>query len=188
MRRASRERWPLVVASACDGVTDVLTAAVEGVAAGALAPAAVIERLRQRHEAVRRALGETGSTRQASSGIEAELARLERTLRAVARARAATPAERDLALAAGERLSLPLVTAALAAAGVRAGALDAARLVRTDGAGGSVVAKQAEPMVVISGTALELLMRSYGRRVTQVEVTGDPQAVHTFESSTILAV
>ena len=61
-------------------------------------------------------------------------------------------------------------------------------LVRTDGSGGTVVAKDARPMVTLTGTALELLMRSYGRRVTQVEVTGDPQAVQTFESSAILAV
>ena len=61
-------------------------------------------------------------------------------------------------------------------------------LVRTDGAGGSVVAKKAEPMVTLTGTALELLMRSYGRRAAQVEVTGDPAAVETFETSAILAV
>lgn len=61
-------------------------------------------------------------------------------------------------------------------------------LVRTDGAGGRVVAHQGEPMVTMTGTALELLMRSYGRSVVRVEVTGEASAVDAFESAPILAV
>ncbi len=61
-------------------------------------------------------------------------------------------------------------------------------LVRTDGAGGSIVAHAGEPMVTMAGTALELLMRSYGRQVVQVEVSGEPDAVAAFESAPILAV
>ena len=61
-------------------------------------------------------------------------------------------------------------------------------LARTDGSGGSVVAHRGEPMVTLTGTALELLMRSYGRRDVHVDVTGDPAAVEQFESSSILAV
>ena len=61
-------------------------------------------------------------------------------------------------------------------------------LVRTDGTGGSVVAHTGDPMVTVSGTALELLMRSYGRSEVRVEVTGDEDAVAAFESAPILAV
>lgn len=61
-------------------------------------------------------------------------------------------------------------------------------LVRTDGRGGTVVARTGEPMVTMTGTALELLMRSYGRSEVRVEVTGEPEAVAAFESGTILAV
>lgn len=61
-------------------------------------------------------------------------------------------------------------------------------LVRTDGAGGQVVAHGGDPMVTMSGTALELLMRSYGRRAVHVELAGDPQAVAAFDSGDILAV
>lgn len=61
-------------------------------------------------------------------------------------------------------------------------------LVRTDGAGGSVVAHSGEPMVTVTGTALELLMRTYGRRGAQVEVSGDPEALAAFEAAPILAV
>ena len=40
----------------------------------------------------------------------------------------------------------------------------------------------------MTGTALELLMRSYGRSVVRVEVTGEADAVAAFESAPILAV
>jgi hypothetical protein len=43
-------------------------------------------------------------------------------------------------------------------------------------------------MVTMSGTALELLMRSYGRSEVRVDVTGDQDAVAAFETAPILAV
>ena len=63
-------------------------------------------------------------------------------------------------------------------------------LVRTDGddsssAGGKVVARNGSPMVTLTGTALELLLRSYGRRAVQLEVEGDPDAVAAFEDARI---
>ena len=58
-------------------------------------------------------------------------------------------------------------------------------LVRTDGTGGRVIAKSGTPMVTLTGTALELLLRSYGRRAVHLEVTGDPDAVAAFESARI---
>ena len=61
-------------------------------------------------------------------------------------------------------------------------------LQRTDGRGSSVVAHGGEPMVTMSGTALEMLMRTYGRRGALVEVTGDPDAIAAFEAAPILAV
>jgi uncharacterized protein (TIGR03085 family) len=61
-------------------------------------------------------------------------------------------------------------------------------LVRTDGSGGSVVARTGDPMVTVTGTALELLMRTYSRREVRVAVTGDADAVAAFESARILAV
>ena len=64
-------------------------------------------------------------------------------------------------------------------------------LVRTDGDGSpedTLVAKSGSPMVTMSGPTLELLMRSYGRRVVQVEMSGEPSAVARFEDGPILAV
>jgi uncharacterized protein (TIGR03085 family) len=54
-------------------------------------------------------------------------------------------------------------------------------LVRTDGRGGEVVARSGEQMVTIEGSAMELLMRSYGRRAVHVTVSGDPDAIEAFE-------
>jgi len=56
-------------------------------------------------------------------------------------------------------------------------------LVRTDGRGGQVVARKADPMVTLRGSALELMLRSYGRRAVHVEVTGDPDAIEQFEGA-----
>jgi len=58
-------------------------------------------------------------------------------------------------------------------------------LVRTDGAGGTVVATAGSPMVTLTGPALELLLRSYGRRAVRLDVDGDPEAVAAFESARI---
>lgn len=51
---------------------------------------------------------------------------------------------------------------------------------RTDGPGGVRVLNSAEPMVTVSGTALELLMLAFGRRAVRVAVDGPPDAVASF--------
>lgn len=59
-------------------------------------------------------------------------------------------------------------------------------LVRTDGAGGPddaanrLVVRDEQPMVTVSGPALELLLRAFGRRAVHVDVTGNPHAVRSF--------
>jgi uncharacterized protein (TIGR03085 family) len=58
-------------------------------------------------------------------------------------------------------------------------------LVRTDGAGGQHVVRTGKPMVTVTGTAQELLLRSYGRSAVVVGVSGDPGAVASFESSSL---
>ena len=59
-------------------------------------------------------------------------------------------------------------------------------LVRTDGSGSasdSIVVRQGQPMVTVSGPALELVLRSYGRRAVRVEVQGDADACAAFEQA-----
>ncbi len=58
-------------------------------------------------------------------------------------------------------------------------------LVRADGTGGSVVAKNGVPMMTLTGTAMELLLRSYGRRAVRLDVTGDADAISAFEAARI---
>ena len=58
-------------------------------------------------------------------------------------------------------------------------------LVRTDGAGGRLVARNGTSMVTLTGPALELLLRSYGRRAVVLDVDGDPADVAAFESARI---
>ena len=58
-------------------------------------------------------------------------------------------------------------------------------LVRTDGPGGSIVARPGEPMVTLTGTAQELLLRAFGRTEVQVDVDGEPDAVARFESAAL---
>lgn len=56
------------------------------------------------------------------------------------------------------------------------------RLERTDGSGGSIVARKGTG-VVLRGPAAELLLRAYGRHAVQVETLGSPTDVAAFEAA-----
>ena len=56
------------------------------------------------------------------------------------------------------------------------------RIIRTDGSRGALVAHEGEPMVVVSGSALEILMLSFGRHKVDVTVDGDGEAIEEFRS------
>ena len=56
-------------------------------------------------------------------------------------------------------------------------------LERTDGPGGRLVAKKGSPAVTLTGTAGELVLRAYGRRAVEVEVTGTPETIAAFENA-----
>lgn len=55
-------------------------------------------------------------------------------------------------------------------------------LTRTDGPGGSLVAHDGEPMVVVSGMTLDVLLLAYGRRAVIVSLDGGPGAVAAFSA------
>jgi aspartate kinase len=132
--RARLAARPVVVVSAMAGVTNqLLTLAHAAANGGLLAALEAIGEIRRRHEAAAaRLLGEP-----APSGLLAELGALLDEVAALAEALATlgfvTPRSLDAVAATGERLSAPLVTAALAARGVPATLVDARRVVRTDG-------------------------------------------------------
>jgi uncharacterized protein (TIGR03085 family) len=58
-------------------------------------------------------------------------------------------------------------------------------LTRTDGRCGSHVVRSGDSPVTLTGTAQELLLRTYGRRAVHLEVTGSPSAVAHFESANL---
>jgi uncharacterized protein (TIGR03085 family) len=58
-------------------------------------------------------------------------------------------------------------------------------LVRTDGPGRPIVARSKEPMVTLSGSAMELMLRSYGRREVHLEIDGPEDAVEQFERTSL---
>ena len=135
--RAAARRGPVVaVASAMGGVTDQLLAAARDAEGGRLAAArALVEGLRVRHEETARALSR--ATRDRVTFDARPLEELLTALSGVALLRERSPRVTDLIASFGERLSAPLVAAALSARGVPAVAVDARRMLVTDEKHGS---------------------------------------------------
>lgn len=134
--RAAVEARVVVVASAASGVTDRLAAAFDALAAGRLGPRdveALVAFLAARHLALARAVLVPASLSIYAVVLRAHL----KGLVAVLQTRRPEAALRDLLLALGERLSVPIVAYALRDAGVAALPVDAALLVRTDDAHGA---------------------------------------------------
>lgn len=132
VERALAEAPVVVVVSALSGVTGALEAALAGAAAGRLDAPHFRDALRERHLALLRAVASGRAATRAATEIVARLGMLEQLLRAVALNGCASAAEGAWVLATGERLSAPIVAAALRSRGRDASAFDAAALVRTD--------------------------------------------------------
>ena len=134
VERTLREASAVVVVSALSGVTDALEAALAGAASAGLDAGHFAGALRQRHLALLRSAAAGRAATRAATEIVARLSALEQLLRDVAVTGASSPAERAFVLATGERLSAPIVAAALRARRVDASAFDGAALLRTDAA------------------------------------------------------
>jgi len=129
---AARERPVVVVVSALAGVTNALEAALAGAAASRLDIAGFAGAIRERHLALLSAVAQGKPALRAAAAVRERVAELERRLKAVAVDGAFSPATRAGVLALGERLSVPIVEAALRTRGLEAHVVDAAALVRTD--------------------------------------------------------
>jgi aspartate kinase len=128
---SSRETAVVVVVSALSGVTNQLESAVSDAAAGTLDARACARALAERHLAL---LSEVASPREASPAAEAVARRvteLESRLVTIRAKGSASPATRAGVVALGERLALPVATAALRSRGLDAHAIDASDVVRT---------------------------------------------------------
>jgi aspartate kinase len=139
IRASARESELLVVVSALSGVTNqLIDAALQSAAGDRPSVAMIFHELRERHEAVANALIHSPAQRGRVACRVKELfhegeALCERTMRR----RELTPATRDSISSLGERLSAPIVAAALAEHGVPSQAMEATELIQTDSCHGA---------------------------------------------------
>jgi aspartate kinase len=128
---AARTARVVGVASAMGGVTDELLAAAHEAEKGRRgASARAVAALTERHEAACREIGRITGT--APRFDRAVLEELSTALSGIALLRERTARVSDLVASFGERLSAPLLSAALEARGVTSVAVDARRLLVTD--------------------------------------------------------
>ncbi len=129
--RARLERAPVVVTSALAGTTNRLLEIAENAAKGQLIVAlTILEELRTRHFAAIDALG-VGDDAELVSDTGAMFDELAHLAEALSVLGDATPRSQDAVAAMGERLSAPIVAAALARIGVPAVFVDARRVMAT---------------------------------------------------------
>lgn len=133
----TRDHRPIaVVVSALGGTTDTLVELAEGARAGGSASIEAINKIRTRHLDVLATLN--GENEQAFEIIESVIGELHRLVTGIEYIDDCPPAVRDRILASGERLSAPLIAAALEGVGRRpAHAVDGADLLVTDAVHGS---------------------------------------------------
>lgn len=133
--RAARAEWPrlAVVISAMGGVTDALIAAAHAAAQGdEAAPAHTALDLRAKHLAVLHALAP--GAKDVELIISTYLDEFAALCHAIGVLGEASPRALDAISSLGERMSAPLVAAALTHAGLPAQAVDAAEVILTDAA------------------------------------------------------
>jgi aspartate kinase len=127
-----RDLRPLVVVSACAGVTNDLLGASRRAAAGDIEGAlAIVGRLRERHIATAEALLGSGASA-AAREVSRNCADLSELLRSVAVLRELTPRTIDQCAAYGEAWSSLLLAEALTESGVRAERVDSRQVMITD--------------------------------------------------------
>src|SRR5580704_11565272 len=169
VRDAAREYEVVVVVSAMSGVTNRLVeAAKESEAGNREAVATIFEELRERHHAVVNALIHSFGVR---SRIGRELRLVfeegERLCQGTMLLQELTARAHDSISSLGERLSAPLVAAALAEGGVGSEAIEATQIVVTDTCHGS-----ADPLMSPTRQRCESRLRPVLRRGIVPVVTG----------------
>jgi bifunctional aspartokinase / homoserine dehydrogenase 1 len=169
VRAAARESDVVVVVSAMSGVTNKLVeAASQSQAGNSQLVAAIFEELRTRHEEAANALIHSDEKRHhLSRKMRGLLHEGERLCQDAMQRREMTPRTRDAISGLGERLSAPLVAAALAERGVASEAIEATELIVTDARHGA-----AEPYIDLTRERCEARMRPLLRRRIVAVVTG----------------
>jgi len=169
VRKAARESDVVVVVSAMSGVTNKLVEAATQAEAGNRDSARkIFEELRQRHEAAANLLIPSTEKREIYlRKIQDHLQEGESLCQKASLRRELTLRERDAISGLGERLSAPLVAAALRERGVRGEAIDATELVVTDSCHGA-----AEPFMDLTRERCEARLRPLLLRGVVAVVTG----------------
>jgi aspartate kinase len=165
VRAASRTSAVVAVASAMGGVTDLLYGAARQAEQGRRSAVDVVAALKERHtEAARELTRLTGRTVRFD---DSPLADLQTVLSGIALLRERTPRVTDVVASFGERLSAPLLAAAISARGTRAVPVDAREMILTDARHGEAACdrKRSDPRIRRTLTPL------IARRVVPV-VTG----------------
>jgi aspartokinase/homoserine dehydrogenase 1 len=144
VRNASRESQIVVVVSAMSGVTNKLVEAATQSEAGLMVPvASILEGIRRQHQtAIDTLIHAPAERTQFDCKMKALFQEGDRLCQGTSLLGELTPRSRDAISALGERLSAPLVAAALAEGGVASVAIEATQLVVTDSCHGA-----AEPCV-----------------------------------------
>ena len=169
IRGAARESDLVVVVSAMSGVTNKLVEAASHSEAGHCESVEMIfEELRERHRAVAGALIQSVPVRsRINHEVEQVFQEGERLCQGTALLRELTLRARDSISSLGERLSAPIVAAALAECGVRSEAIEATELVVTDSCHGA-----ADPVMDLTRQRCEARLRSLLRQGVIPVVTG----------------
>jgi aspartate kinase len=169
VKEASRDHSILVVVSAMSGVTNRLIEAATRAEAGERDNAALlIDALRKQHDLALNALIHDPETRKRlSARIEELLKEATRLCDGTALIRELTPRTLDSVSSLGERLSAPLVAAALKEYGVETEAVEATELIVTDGYHGA-----AEPAIDRTRERCEVRLRPLLQKGIVPVVTG----------------
>ena len=169
IRGAARDSDLVVVVSAMSGVTNrLIEAGTQAEAGDAASVALMFAELRQQHSAVVHALIHSVAQR---SRISHEIEKLfqegERLCQGTMLLRELTPRTRDAVSSLGERLSAPLVAAALMECDVASEAIEATELIQTDSCPGA-----ADPCMDVTRELCQARLRPLLRKGVVPVVTG----------------
>ncbi len=168
IRGAARASGLVVVVSAMSGVTNKLIEATQSAAGDCTPVARIFEQLRRRHDAVLKALIHSAARRSLiARTMNALLQEGEQFCQDTMRLQELTPHALDSISGLGERLSAPLVAAALTECGVASEAIEATELIQTDSCHGS-----ADPHMDVTRERCETRLRPLLQEGAVPVVTG----------------
>jgi aspartokinase/homoserine dehydrogenase 1 len=169
IRGASRESDLVVVVSAMSGVTNqLIEAATQAEAGNRESVEMIFEQLRSRHHAVVSALIHSVPVRsRINREVEQVFREGERLCQGTALLRELTLRASDSISSLGERLSAPLVAAALTECGVASEAIEATELIQTDSCHGC-----ADPCMDVTGERCQARLRPLLQKGVVPVVTG----------------